>query len=661
MKYRREIDGLRALAVVPVILFHAGFQFFSGGFIGVDIFFVISGYLITTIIIAELDTKSFSIIKFYERRARRILPALFLVLFTCIPFAWLWLFPPDMKKFSQSLIAVSTFSSNIFFGFTGGYFDPAAELNPLLHTWSLAVEEQFYVFFPVFLLLTWGLGKRNILILLSLVFVVSLVLAQIYVFKQPVAAFYLLPSRGWELLVGAFVAFYLAHPKNAANETNETFVSHVGSLAGLALIVFSIFYFDKTTPFPSIYTLVPTVGAALIILYSTPKTWAGKILGTPLFVGIGLISYSAYLWHQPIFAFARYIFLDRPSAGVMLFLTCISFFLAYFGWRFVEAPFRNKQRVKRKTIFTYGIVLSVSLIVFGSLGSFSKGFEGRLPYSSRDLMVFGKPVTFLAIHSSDSSCRDLLGLSALPEEVCVANSKSPQIMFAGDSHAMALYSSIYGKQFDLNSVLISGYSCPLYPNLTYIPSFKNSFGNTCTGIANEVLNAAKKIDSIKVVVLVNYHVDGQDARFSYYLHGKHISSDEAFIAGNDFLVNELLKLGKKVVYFIDVPHLKIDPRFCLQKLPYSFRLASDSGLSRECSITKEENEQVRKEYVGEVLKVKSENPKMLIFDPASYFCTGHYCNFRDGYKSLYSDTHHVSLLGSMDILNVMRSDGLIDH
>lgn len=246
MKYRREIDGLRALAVVPVILFHAGFQFFSGGFIGVDIFFVISGYLITTIIIAELDTKSFSIIKFYERRARRILPALFLVLFTCIPFAWLWLFPPDMKKFSQSLIAVSTFSSNIFFGFTGGYFDPAAELNPLLHTWSLAVEEQFYVFFPVFLLLTWGLGKRNILILLSLVFVVSLVLAQIYVFKQPVAAFYLLPSRGWELLVGAFVAFYLARPKTQPMKQMKRSSAMSGAWQGWLLLCFQ--YSISTRP-----------------------------------------------------------------------------------------------------------------------------------------------------------------------------------------------------------------------------------------------------------------------------------------------------------------------------------------------------------------------------------------------------------------------------
>lgn len=163
MEYRREIDGLRALAVLPVILFHAGFKIFSGGFVGVDIFFVISGYLITSIILAEKEAGTFSIMRFYERRARRILPALFLVMLTCLPFAWLWLLPHDMQNFSQSLIAVSAFISNILFWLTSGYFETAAELKPLLHTWSLAVEEQYYLFFPVFIILTWHLGKRWIL------------------------------------------------------------------------------------------------------------------------------------------------------------------------------------------------------------------------------------------------------------------------------------------------------------------------------------------------------------------------------------------------------------------------------------------------------------------------------------------------------------------
>jgi peptidoglycan/LPS O-acetylase OafA/YrhL len=211
MKYRAEIDGLRALAVLPVILFHAGFELFSGGFVGVDVFFVISGYLITTIIISEMAEGKFSIVNFYERRARRILPALFFVMLMCLPFAWMWLTPNDLKDFGQSLVAVSTFSSNILFWRESGYFDTAAELKPLLHTWSLAVEEQYYILFPIFLMFTWRLGLKWILILLSMVFLVSLGIAQWGAYNSPSAAFFLLPARGWELLVGVFVAFYLKY------------------------------------------------------------------------------------------------------------------------------------------------------------------------------------------------------------------------------------------------------------------------------------------------------------------------------------------------------------------------------------------------------------------------------------------------------------------
>ena len=209
MKYRAEIDGLRALAVVPVILFHAGFELFSGGFVGVDVFFVISGYLITTILIEDIENKRFSIVNFYERRARRILPALFFVMLVCIPFAWMWMLPNQMKDFSQSLVAVSLLASNILFWRESGYFDTASELKPLLHTWSLAVEEQYYILFPIFLMFTWRLGVKWILILLSIIFFISLGLAQWGSYSYAFAAFFLLPTRGWELLVGVFIAFYL--------------------------------------------------------------------------------------------------------------------------------------------------------------------------------------------------------------------------------------------------------------------------------------------------------------------------------------------------------------------------------------------------------------------------------------------------------------------
>jgi peptidoglycan/LPS O-acetylase OafA/YrhL len=230
MDYRREIDGLRALAVLPVILFHAGFETFSGGFVGVDVFFVISGYLITTIILAELEQGKFSIVNFYERRARRILPALFLVMLVCIPFAWVSLTPADLNSFAKSLVAVPLFVSNVFFWRDGGYFETAAELKPLLHTWSLAVEEQYYVLFPLFLMLFWRLGKRLILVSLGLVFVASIAIAQWGAYAQPTAAFFLLPTRGWELLIGAFAAFYLAQANR--KDYGQTISEVAGWLAG---------------------------------------------------------------------------------------------------------------------------------------------------------------------------------------------------------------------------------------------------------------------------------------------------------------------------------------------------------------------------------------------------------------------------------------------
>lgn len=348
MKYRAEIDGLRALAVLPVILFHAGFEWFKGGFVGVDVFFVISGYLITTIIISEMAEGKFSIVNFYERRARRILPALFFVMAVCLPFALFWLPPNDLADFGQSLIAVSTFSSNILFWLESGYFDTAAELKPLLHTWSLAVEEQYYIIFPIFLMLAWQIGIQSIVILLLILFFISLGVAQWGAYNQPSASFYLLPTRGWELLIGVFSAFYLKY--NAHLKSHN--LNQLLSLLGFGMIAYSIIAFDETTPFPSLYTLIPTIGTALLIVCAVPKTIINKLLSMKAIVGIGLISYSAYLWHQPILAFMRHRSLGEVSELISIILCFASLFIAWFSWRFIEKPFRNKSTFSRKTIFT---------------------------------------------------------------------------------------------------------------------------------------------------------------------------------------------------------------------------------------------------------------------------------------------------------------------
>lgn len=363
MAYRSDIDGLRAIAIIPVVLFHAGFEYFSGGYVGVDIFFVISGYLITSIMLKEQETGIFTIVNFYERRIRRIFPALFFVMLACIPFAWVLLLPHELKEFGKSVISVSLFSSNIFFWLESDYFAADAELIPLLHTWSLAVEEQFYLIFPLIMITFWGLGKRCLFGIISIIAIFSFALTEWGWRSFPEANFYLIHTRAWELLIGALVAFYLSSNKQAQGYNAE-----LGSIFGLGLILFSVFFLNKTHPFPSLYALPPTIGTALVILFTSRETLVYKLLSLKLFVFIGLISYSAYLWHQPIFTFSRVYFIDEPRSWLMGLLSILAFILAYLSWRFIESPFRIKHRFTQKQIFLAGIIGSLLFIALG--GSF---------------------------------------------------------------------------------------------------------------------------------------------------------------------------------------------------------------------------------------------------------------------------------------------------
>ncbi|KCZ94417.1 acyltransferase family protein [Hyphomonas johnsonii] len=434
MKYRAEIDGLRAIAVVPVMLFHAGFGLFSGGFIGVDVFFVISGYLITTLIINDLDASRFSLLHFYERRARRILPALFLVVLFCIPAAWFLLLPEDLTEFSRSLVAVATFSSNIFFWKESGYFSTAIELRPLVHTWSLAVEEQFYIFFPLLLMAVWRFGKRAAVWILIAGFIASLAVAQWAAYNKPEAGFYLLPTRGWELLVGTFAAFYLQR----GPVRTSTRINNLMSALGLAAIIFSVLMFDKMTPFPSLYALVPTVGAVLIILFALQGTLVHWLLSLKGVVGVGLISYSAYLWHQPLYAFARQYTLGKPGVAVFLLLGLLSLVLAYLSWRFVEAPFRKRSSAGMSRTVIFGTALSgiVVMMSLGIGGHLERGFPGRYPAFqtvSQSLGDWGDhDECYLNGAQSDARIR-----------ACV--NRQPFVYLIGDSHADAISASVRAR------------------------------------------------------------------------------------------------------------------------------------------------------------------------------------------------------------------------
>lgn len=427
VQYRREIDGLRALAVVPVILFHAGFELFSGGFVGVDVFFVISGYLITSIILAELHQQKFSLLNFYERRIRRILPALFLVIFVSIPFSWLLLPPAELTSFSKSLIAVLLFASNVFFWLDGGYFETTSELKPLLHTWSLAVEEQYYLIFPVFLLSLWSRARRWILPSVVVVFSLSLFLAQWASYREPMAAFFLLPTRAWEILLGAFVAFY------AFSEKRKSFgdiTCELGSFLGIILIFYSVLNYTEETPFPGIFALIPTLGAVLIILFASSQTTVGRFLGNKLCVGIGLISYSAYLWHQPVFAFAKFLIPETTIFWKLILLILVTL-LAYLSWRFLESPFRDRNKVGPR------LVLSLSFFSIGIvflIGAISSSVDfGREELMAKEL------ARNQAVFSSNMNERSFIKYRIKHESL------KPEALVIGSSRLMQVGSEVTNK------------------------------------------------------------------------------------------------------------------------------------------------------------------------------------------------------------------------
>ena len=343
MQYRKDIDGLRAIAVSSVILFHAGFQrWLPGGFFGVDIFFVISGFLIGRILFTEIEQQRYSIWRFYERRARRILPALLLVLLVSYGLAR-WLYGPlEYADFRNSLLATLGFGSNIYFWLHSGYFEAASELKPLLHTWSLGVEEQYYILFP---LLVYALRNTRWRIhMLLLCTALSFAWAVATVSTHPNAAFYLLPARAWELLLGALGAVWASRQTLAAPQRQAL------SLLGLVLISVSLVFFHAKLRHPGFYTLVPTIGTLLVLAAQAPGGIATRLLQLSPMVLIGHISYSAYLWHQPVFAFWMHRFGQHSLQHYALPLIALTALLAYATWRWVENPTRNTATTSVKRL-----------------------------------------------------------------------------------------------------------------------------------------------------------------------------------------------------------------------------------------------------------------------------------------------------------------------
>lgn len=372
MQYRPEIDGLRALAIIPVILFHAGFELFAGGFVGVDVFFVISGYLITMILLENIENQTFSITNFYERRARRILPAIYFILLFLSLYG-LYKSPEYAMDLYQSIFATTIFSQNILLYIEGlDYFGIDSNKKPLLHTWSLGVEEQFYLIWP--LLLFWLSKVRNsfMYFIIGILFLTSFLYSVYETNINPKFSFYMIFSRSWELILGAIIAIYI----NRKSIIVSNFSRHF-SLVGLLLILFAIIYFDENTIMPGWNTLIPTFGTALILLFSTHNLGIGKLLSQQYIVKIGLISYSLYLWHQPVLVIVKEEFSSSISSlgGDLLpkiLILFIIFILATFSYLLIEKPMR--YLVPRRVFIIFTLLLTIFFIVISFLGHITNGY-----------------------------------------------------------------------------------------------------------------------------------------------------------------------------------------------------------------------------------------------------------------------------------------------
>ena len=638
MKYRAEIDGLRTLAVIPVILFHAEINLFSGGFIGVDIFFVISGYLITTILINDISNNNFNLINFYERRARRILPALFFVMLVCIPFALIFMLPSLMVEFSKSLIAVPLFISNILFWKNSGYFDAAFDEVPLLHTWSLAVEEQYYLLFPLFLLLTWRFGKKNVLILVTMLALFSLVLSELSSQNMPGANFYLLPTRIWELLVGSIAALILIKREVKSN--------NFYSIIGLSLILFSIFNYDKNTPFPSIYTLVPVLGTALLIIYANKKTLVAKILSTKMFVGIGVISYSAYLWHQPVFVFFSFGLEKDSNNFIKILLLTFIFILAFFSWKYIEQPFRKKSKLLSKQFFLIFGIISIFIITVGTFGIFSNGFSAYTLNQSENKLVKSLK------RSVEKNCKKSIN------ECIKISSENKSVLLLGDSNAYHFSTSLknVSEQRDLNYIQLTKGGCLPLSNF-YRLDTSDHFNEICNVFNNKIITEFSdlnhKVDIIVVSAAWLEYLDGNKNLLLQFSE-QSIKKNEVKLSenGHDEIPNDKkIKLFEK--YLFEILSLLSDKSNFLivvgplpptivnfkkksnvlnpDNLPYSFY---DKYSENFKNIINKLNKQISFKYI----------------DLSNYICDVEYCYTTKNGRYIYGDGSHLSKHGQNQIM-----------
>lgn len=657
MKYRSDIDGLRSIAVLPVVSYHAGIPGPSGGFIGVDVFFVISGFLITTIVAREIAEDGFSLISFYERRARRILPALTAVILACFALGWFTLLPEEMKDLGASAFAAALFASNIYFTLNLDYFTPAAEFSPLLHTWSLAVEEQFYLFFSLLLmLLAWRKWWHPFWIVVGLS-LLSLAAAIVFLPSRPDWVFYQIFFRAWELGAGSILALAKQHPPKSRA------VREVLAVAALAAILVPVFTYHAAMPFPGATALPPVLGATFLIWIGAHG--AGSIVNTilshRLLVWVGLISYSLYLWHWPIIVFLRISLgtVDFPmafaSAAVIL-----SFFMAWLSFRFVERPFRTRPTEGFGTgfIFSAAAFSLVSVVAVGLTLNVSGGLPARLP----------NEVNVIASFAEDRNNRREECRSRLPSDgLCTLGSlpshdERVDFLFWGDSHADAFMPAMdeSADRLGQNGLFAWSSACPPILGIQ-----RASNGQECTNFNESVWSWLEQRTDVPVVILgarwtlsvegTRYLGEaGNDVRLKWindsgtYPSG---SGNAAYVeAGLQDTVSKILATRRRVVLLGPVPEVG-------QNVPSVTARKALLGWTPDVSVARQDFE-ARAGRTERILSSVAEASSEVWYVPLSdLFCGAQICQTTNAEgQPLYVDDDHISKTAALTLLSPRFKD-----
>jgi peptidoglycan/LPS O-acetylase OafA/YrhL len=669
-KYRDDIDGLRALAIVPVVLFHAFPSILPGGFIGVDIFFVISGFLISTIIFRELKKGKFSFLDFYARRVRRLFPALSLVLYSTLIFGWFALDADEYKMLGEHVAAGAGFVQNFILLGEVGYFDIGSELKPLLHLWSLAIEEQFYLVFPLIVWIAWRIGL-NLLALVLFIAIASLAANLYSVRIDPVGTFYFPHMRIWELMAGSILAYATSRSTTLSeqadtgirkhfNETSNSTFSRFGasrtslrknirlnkstlSWLGLGLIVVSTLVFDKNHHYPGWRAMIPVMGAVLII-YAGQHSWINRnLLGNKLVVFVGLISYPLYLWHWPLLSFARIIESEPLSTSLSIAIVAISFILATLTYILIEKPIRSGNFQKFWTI-----ALVIIMFCVGVLGilAHERELTSRLGANVQEVKKWEERRSIF-----EENCAELFpkwNYRKGPFKCRFLEKGKPEIVVIGDSHAARIYYGIshyIGKEYN-TALFANGCAMPFYDLSVGIPKKYRRSGyqyGKSTQI-NKALDFSINEPSVKLVILTTSACWNNvvDIKNLLETNAKRIVESKMRLT-----FERLMQSDKEVIYVLDNPLLDFDPKSCVSR---PFRINSNKAT---CKMKRETFNKQRPDYFQLVNRVLSDYPKIKVFDVASKLCDHEYCYSVIDNRLLYHDTSHLGHDGSKYIGQLM--------